>query len=66
MQDNDFIKISRPPKRDYRELLGNSSDFGVWVGDVEASVCEDNKYKKKSKRKRKNKKLMEVINNYEL
>lgn len=66
MQDNDFIRISRPPKRDYRELLGNSSDFGVWVGDVDASVCEDKKCKKKGKRKRKNKKLMEEINKYEL
>lgn len=61
MQENDFIKISRPPKRNYSELLGNSSDFGSWVGYEDVSVYQDNKNKKKRKRK----KLMEAINSYE-
>ena len=61
MQENDFFKISRPPKRNYCELLGNSSDFGSWEGYEDVSVYLD--YKKKKKRKRK--KLMEAINSYE-
>lgn len=55
---DDFIKISRKPKRNYQELLGDSSDFGSWEG-----LADEQVYKEKKKNKKK--KLIKEISSYE-
>lgn len=58
--DSDFIKISRKPKRNYQELLGNSSDFGNWDTTTDEQAYRE----KKKKQKKKKKKLLREIKNY--
>lgn len=67
MEEIPIIKISPKPKRNYSELLADSSDLGCWVGEVEYAfeTKESKKKKKKSKKKKSKKKLIEEINNYE-
>ena len=60
---NHFIKISRKPKRNYQELLGNSSDFGSWDTTTDEQAYAGKK--KNKNKKKKTKKLLEEIANYE-
>ena len=63
MENFDYIRIVKKPKRNYAELLADSADFGSWKGSADTPTYEEDKKKRK---KKKIKKLAKEISKYEL